>query len=364
MNGTQEFKGKAELDRFLEHLIGEKKSRATQEGYIRAVRQMLMRADKEPQELTQEDLDRYKVELAKKYNNNTMIAHIAAINNFCQNVLKKELKLKPPSRVIKNVLPLTPSEVEKMFEASENNSMDNALIKLLYYSQLRKTEVISLNIDDIDFEQGKLRVNSGKGRDYSIINLHPIALESLQNYIMNHRFEPKDGTNALFVSREYRRISKNIPYQRVKEYAAKAGITKRVYPHLFRHSAITHMAENGATLPQIQQQSRHKDIKTLMRYVHLSESHAKEVYLKTMPVLGNATRQNQVKIEKRIEQIATENLHVQPAIYVNTVEDRELKLLDLLVEGKISEETYNLAVAKLEKLREKHEKFVKAEVIP
>jgi integrase/recombinase XerD len=344
--------------RFEDYLKGEKRTEGTIDTYHRIMKKAFAYSEQQqiiPEQWMQEFLDKYKIELAK-LGVNSMITHIAAVNVFCKEILKnKELRLKPPRKVIKNTFPLTPDEVERMFLSAKNNSMDYALLVLLYYSQLRRLEITRLNLDDIDFEQGRIRVNNGKGQDYSIINLHPIALEAVQKYVLNHRFEPKDGSNALFVSREYRRISKGILWERVKEYGVRAGITKRVYPHLFRHSSITHMAEAGAKLSQIQKQSRHRDIKTLMRYVHISEDNARDAYMKTMPILGQkhgySIPKSKIGVEPLINELEPKQ---QLSASFENLDERKLNLVDMLVAGKISESTYNLANTQLETLREKY----------
>jgi len=85
--------------------------------------------------------------------------------------------------VVKNKDPLTVDEVKRMFEFSKADLMDHALIKILYYTQLGRKEVENLNLDDIDWERQKIRVNKGKGNRYDVINVHPDALEAIKQYL-------------------------------------------------------------------------------------------------------------------------------------------------------------------------------------
>ena len=136
-------------------------------------------------------------------------------------------------------------------------------------------------------------------------------------------------------------MSRTPVYLRVKKYAVKAGIKKRVYPHLFRHSCISHMADGGATLPEIQRQSRHKDIKTLMAYIHPNEKKAKEAYLKT--VFGGNRRNTDYQPQNNNE-IAQNSQE--------SVNDTIKELLKALTEGKISEETFKTTIAVLKRQKD------------
>ena len=84
----------------------------------------------------------------------------------------------------------------------------------------------------------------------------------------------------MFLNRYGERIGKTDLSQTVKRYAVEVGISKRIYPHLFRISSITHMTENGLNLEEIRRQSRHKDFKTLQHYMQLSDEHVKDAYLR------------------------------------------------------------------------------------
>jgi integrase/recombinase XerD len=329
------------LHRFKEYLIGEKKSPATIKRYGKLVERMLQKIGKEPPHMTQGDLDEYKISLAKEFCNNSMIPHIAAINSFFANTMKSNLYLKPPPQIKKNTDPLTIGEVQQMIGVSRRNPKHQAVIATLYYAQLRESELRSLKLSDIDFERNKLRVECGKGNRYDTINLHPTAIELIREYL-KVRAPAMGNKDYLFTTRGGGKLGKFVLWMLVKECAIKAGIQKRVYPHLFRHSSITHMAEAGARVQDIQKQSRHRDIDTLMDYVHISDAHAKEVYLNTIPNIGSKKSQN-----------------TEPETSTGTiglVGEREMLLLDLLIRGVISEDTYKTGMQTIQKVREKQSK--------
>ena len=101
----------------------------------------------------------------------------------------------------------------------------------------------------IDSDKQKLKINEGKGKPYNIINIHPKALHAIEKYIRFYRGNPAyEHEKALFLNKNGKRLSYMTIINTVKRAGAKAGITKRIYPHLFRASLITHMDENGASM--------------------------------------------------------------------------------------------------------------------
>ena len=315
------------LARYEEYLKVRDKAQRTIDRYRQHIQQLLKQIDKDPTNITQKDLDDYKLYLKDRYDGNSLIPMASAVNHFFVMLGKPTLKMTAPTKSVKNVVPLTENEVQRMFEAAYSNPMDYAILTTLYYGQLRRDELLNLTVSDIDFERQKVRINHGKGDRSDEINMHPVALKAIQRYLQIRR---KTKSDSLFISGEGRCLTRTPVSTRVKEYAAKAGIKKRVYPHLFRHTCISHMADNGATLPEIQRQSRHKDIKTLMVYIHPNEKKARDAYMRT--VVGPAVVECAVKPVQAVE--------AAPAVTV----DRELMLLDALCAGRISEETYKMGL--------------------
>ena len=203
---------------------------------------------------------------------------------------KPSIKIKPPKKRVKNKVPLTIEEVKQLFQVSEEDFRDNAVLKVLYYGQLRRSELENLDVEDIDFERQKIRINKGKGNQYDEINIHPDALKSISNYLKVRELPNIGHEYALFLSSERNRIGRTDIHNTVKKYAYKAGIKKRVYPHLFRISSITHMAEKGLNLEEIRMQSH--NISNLQ--IQLAEKLARgaitqEVYLQVISSLKNSS---------------------------------------------------------------------------
>ncbi|MCK4365959.1 MAG: site-specific integrase [Thermoplasmatales archaeon] len=125
-----------------------------------------------------------------------------------------------------------------------------------------------------------------------MINIKQEALDGIKAYLDDEeRPTPKKGyEKALFLSSHKRRLGYTTLHRIIKEVGVKAGIKRRVYPHMFRASMLTFMDKNGASVFEIKAQSRHKQIKTVERYVRHSDEHNKEVYNKTMPEFNGKTQ--------------------------------------------------------------------------
>jgi len=321
------------ISEFENYLISNNNSNATIKSYIRTITQLLKFLNRYPEDIFEKDIEKYKLYAiqVKQYDINTLIPKYSAINAFMQ-FLNKPIKLKPPKKRVKNKIPLTTEEIKLLFQVSEDDFRDNAILKVLYYGQLRRNELINLDVEDVDFERQKIRINQGKGNQYDEINIHPDALKSIAHYLKVRELPLTGHEKALFLSRERRRIGRTDIHFTVKKYAYKTGIKKRVYPHLFRISSITHMAEKGLNLEEIRMQSRHKRYDTLQSYVQMSNNHIKNVYMKSMN-LYNDSKKHETEVE------ANSNNH-------NT-SDIQIQLAEKLARGEITQEVYLQVISSL-----------------
>ena len=151
------------------------------------------------------------------------------------------------------------------------------------------------------------------------------------------RKNSKEGhETALFLNDHDERIGKTFLNNMIKKYAKIAGIKKRVYPHLFRASSITHMAEAGARIPEIMAQSKHRCVDTLIKhYICPSEKHNKEVYLKTLSFNPEFEPERKVDVlepEKRFQTQITQT--------IQTPQNREDKYIQLLRDGLINKDEF------------------------
>ena len=180
----------------------------------------------------------------------------------------------------------------------------------MYYTGIRHLELINLNLSDIEWDTEKLRINAGKGNTYDKVNIHKDALKTLREYIDFERPNPiTEHEEAIFISNQRRRMSYVGVYQTIKEIGARAKINKKIYPHMFRASLITHMDKKGASIFEIKAQSRHKKTESLQRYVRHSDEHLRKVYNRTFnDIMPEENSDFQIRTEiTQIQQIKTDS---------------------------------------------------------
>ena len=181
---------------------------------------------------------------------------------------------------------LTSREVELFLsqpDMSEKGLRDKAMLELLYATGIRVTELISLNLEDINLSVGFLACRAGDRE--RVIPLYKVAVRSIQNYLERVRpnLPVEAGETALFVNINGKRMTRQGFWKIVKGYQAKAGIQKEITPHTLRHSFAAHLLENGADIRDIQEMLGHADVSTTQIYTKVIRSHLQEVYEKTHP---------------------------------------------------------------------------------
>lgn len=161
---------------------------------------------------------------------------------------------------------------------------DTAMLELMYATGLRVSELISLNMNDINWQVGYL-TTMGKGSKERIVPIGKSAYDCLYRYVQELRpaFLKKRQTDALFLNKSGAAFSRQGFWKIVKKYAAQAGLQKKVHPHTFRHSFATHLMEGGADLRSVQMMLGHADISTTQIYTHVTRERLKEVHRKYHP---------------------------------------------------------------------------------
>ena len=235
------------------------------------------------EDIDQNTIDKYLSLCYKKYAQNSMVVITANLRKFCKHFLKKEIDIKLAKSTAPDIdkTSLTKNEIKEIFKQSSENPLESAIIKTLYYTGIRCSELINLNIEDIDLERLQITIKHGKGDKTRTINMTHDCARTIQHLIFT-RSKPKQGhENALFISSHKKRISTVYIYNVVKRNAAKAGITANMYPHKFRITHITHMIEAGLSISEIQAQTGHSDIQTLVGYIQHTPSRIRKSYNKT-----------------------------------------------------------------------------------
>jgi integrase/recombinase XerD len=185
--------------------------------------------------------------------------------------------------------PLSPSEVEALLAEPGKRSTpeaqrDAAMIELLYAGGMRVSELIALDVKDVNLEAGFVRC-LGKGSKERIIPIHQKAVEAVAEYIDEARSEllREKEEEALFLNRRGERLTRQGFWLILKAYAKAAGITKPVTPHTLRHSFATHVLSGGADLRAVQELLGHANISSTQIYTHLTSEHVRQAYDKAHP---------------------------------------------------------------------------------
>lgn len=225
----------------------------------------------------------------------TMARQLATIRSFHQFLIREVDGMKDdPSLLIEipkapKVLPkvLSLAEVEALLEvpdSSEFGLRDKAMLELLYATGMRVSELLSLNLSDVNLTMGFVRC-LGKGSKERIIPLGKLANDSIEQYLKMSRMKliRKKQNDALFLNHHGNRMSRQGFWKNLKKQAEKANIQHELTPHTLRHSFATHLLENGADLRSVQEMLGHADISTTQIYTHVTKNRLKDVYKEFHP---------------------------------------------------------------------------------
>ncbi len=231
-------------------------------------------------------------EVGKK--SSTVSRHLASIRSFYQFLVKnKKVKVDPTNNIqspkVEKRTPsvLTAQEVELLLEQPKDidlkGTRDKAMLEFAYATGMRVTEIISLNIEDVNLEEGYVVCKTGsKERN---IPLGTMSLKALKEYAEEARpvLIRDESVSALFVNINGQRLTRQGFWKIVKFYKEQAHITKDITPHVLRHSFATHLLQNGADLKAIQTMLGHSDISSTQVYMQFQNDGLKSVYKNAHP---------------------------------------------------------------------------------
>jgi len=241
-------------------------SKNTIDSYLIHNRLFLEYIKKEPKDITEKDIKQYFADLTDKtLTNKTISLKLSALKFYYDGILNKKIvNLKPP-KISKKIPEVLSKEEIRNLIASSPTEKSKLIIKLLYSTGLRVSELVNLKLKDLNLKTRESWVRSGKGSKDRFFQLPPNLMEDLNKHISTL----KENGTYLFPGKNKTLTTRNIQKILLKA-AEKAGINKRVTPHKLRHSFATHLLESGVDIRYIQALLGHSSISTTEIYTHVS----------------------------------------------------------------------------------------------
>jgi integrase/recombinase XerC len=233
----------------------------------------------------------------RRYSKATTARKLATLRSFYKFLVKRKHLASSPAGAVRapkqdKRLPkfLEYEQVQKLLSTPDSTNWlgarDKAILETLYSTGVRVSELVALNMEDIDFLGEVIHVR-GKGKKERIAPIGSSALQAIQRYIefKNKRAQsnPNFDTKVLFVNKHGRRLSTRSVRRKMDKYLLIAGLDPTVSPHTLRHSFATHMLNNGADLRTVQELLGHQSLSTTQIYTHLTTRRLKEVYDQAHP---------------------------------------------------------------------------------
>jgi integrase/recombinase XerC len=229
------------------------------------------------------------------YEKTSISRKLSALRSFYNYLIQRNLLSANPLMAVSSPkldkrLPsfLSNEEVTRLLESPDTatpiGQRDRAILELLYASGLRVSEIAKLDLGNMDLDSLEIRV-WGKGSKERMVLIGKPAAASLSLYLREgrRRLLGDSRTEALFVNRYGRRLSQRSVQKAISRHALAAGLDKRVFPHMVRHSFATHLLDGGADLRVVQELLGHANLSTTQIYTHVTQNRARKVYLSAHP---------------------------------------------------------------------------------
>ena len=296
-----------DIDSFLNYLTVEKGfSINTIDAYRNDLNQLAEFAEKEAAKrgvipawanFSRQDMLSYLLDLKERnYAVTTIARKVAAAKSFFGfMVAEGKVKISPMENIsspkVGKPLPdaISISQVRQLIDqpaklSTPEAKRDRAMLELLYASGMRASELVCLNLNDVDTKDCYVRC-FGKGNKERLVPVYQQATQIVEEYITEVRpiFVHNESEQALFVNQRGERLTRQGLWQILKAYAKSAGLGKQVTPHTLRHSFATHMLSGGADLRSVQELLGHANISTTQIYTHLTSEHIRRTYDKAHP---------------------------------------------------------------------------------
>lgn len=243
-----------------------------------------------PVTVSEEVIQQFIYDISKTVNPRSQARIISGLRSFFSYMIFEDYRNDNPMELVEipkigRKLPdtLSTDEIDKIIGAidlsSNEGERNRAMLETLYGCGLRVSELVSLKISDLFFEEGFIKVK-GKGdkqRFVPIGNLTQKYIDMYKTSIRSHLSIQKGHEDTLFLNRRGKQLTRAMIFTIIKDLAVKINLKKTISPHTFRHSFATHLLENGADLRSIQLMLGHESITTTEIYVHLDRRHLTQV---------------------------------------------------------------------------------------
>ena len=237
-----------------------------------------------------DDLDKRGYSLATK---SRKIASAKSFFNFLKsegiihNNLMDEVRQPRSGQVLPKALSIEEVDLLLNFKSEKQSTedlRDGVMVELMYAAGLRVSELVGLNVRDVDLDVGSVRT-IGKGYKERIIPIYETAVESISEYVTIIRpiHSQSQKQEALFLNRRGSRLTRQAVWLRLRKLAITVGISDKITPHMLRHSFATHLLHGGASLRHVQELLGHSNIATTQIYTHLTDKHIRNEYAKAHP---------------------------------------------------------------------------------
>lgn len=283
-----------ELQEYIYYIRLEKKlSDNTVEAYIRDLRQMAEYLEHEfsirPQQAEERHIEAFLAHLYDKGVKKTTQARILSgiksfyyyllINDRIENLPTEFIDPPKTGRKLPDILSV--AEIESIIHTFDSDTRfgirNKAMVETLYSCGLRVSELITLRLSDLFFNDGFIRV-IGKGDKQRLVPISETARHRIEEYLLQRQTMQTDARDAdiMFLNNKGRGLTRVMIFHIIKKAALAAGITKTISPHTFRHSFATHLLEGGASIRQVQEMLGHESILTTEIYTHLDSGKLRE----------------------------------------------------------------------------------------
>jgi integrase/recombinase XerC len=233
---------------------------------------------------------------AQNYTKSTTARKLATLRSFYKFLIRKGVVQTNPLATIRTPkqekrLPkcLDLEQVQKLLDAPGDadllSARDKAMLEVLYSSGIRVSELVELKMEDLDLNEGVLRV-TGKGRKDRLTPIGSQAIKAVQKYFEMRRQDPRfqgEGNTRVFLNKHGEPLSTRSVRRKLDKYLVQAGLDPGISPHTLRHSFATHLLNNGADLRSVQELLGHQSLSTTQIYTHLTTSRVKEAYNNAHP---------------------------------------------------------------------------------